>query len=165
MVTMTMLTARFCCLVLLGLHCLQIGAQDRVAPVIPFAFSKEPTNCETNAVKFDSYVKQFRTLANGNNTVLIAIAHLGSGERSVTLNRSRLYIVRATLIEDLGLREEDVVTAEGSHVKGYGSVDIYLAGKLVDTLLVNPGKALCADCCHPEGRKYLYPNQPKRKAD
>jgi len=159
-----MITARFCCVLLLGLHCLQIGAQNR-AQAIPFAFSKEPTNCETNAVKFDSYVKQFRTLANGSNSVLIAIARLGSAERSVALNRSRLYIVRATLIEDLGLREQDVVTAEGPQVKGYGRVDIYLDGKLVDTLLVNRGKALCADCCHPEGRKYLYPNQPKRKVE
>jgi hypothetical protein len=150
---------------LLGLHCLQIGAQDRVGRVIPFAFSKEPTNCETNAVKFDSYVKQFRTLPNGNNPVLIAIAHLGSGERSVTLNGSRLYIVRATLIEDLGLREQDVVTAEGPQVKGYGRVDLYLEGRLVDSLLVNRGRALCADCCHPEGRKYLYPDQPKRKVE
>ena len=164
MVGATMTTLRFCCLLFGGLLCVQTVAQERGQPDIPAAFSQAPTNCETNAIKFDTYAKRFRALAN-RDTAIIAIAHLGSGELSPALNRTRLYIVRATLIEDLGLREEDVITAEGPSVKGYGRVDLYLEGKLVDSVLLKQGKALCADCCHPEGRKYLYPNQPKPKVE
>jgi len=139
-----------------------VVAQDRAEPPIPFAFSQEPANCETNRIRFDSYAKQFRTTVDNHSGVIIAIARLGASERSGGLNRSRLYIVRATLIEDLGLREEDVVTAEGARVNGYGRVEIYIGGKLIDSLLVKHGKALCADCCYPGGRKYLYPKHKKK---
>jgi hypothetical protein len=92
---------------------------------------------------------------------VIAVARLGDGERKAALNDSRLYIVRATLIEDLGLEEREVVTAQGERAKGYGRVDFYVGGRLVDTLLINRGKALCGDCCYPEGRKYLYPHHKR----
>lgn len=136
--------------------------QDRTDSTIPFAFSAKPTDCESNRFRLDAYAKSFRATTNSNG-VIIAIARLGSGEHSRELNRSRLYIVRATLIGDLKLREQDVVTAEGERVNGYGRVEIYLGGKLVDTLLVNHGKALCADCCYPEGRRYSYPMQKKNQ--
>lgn len=137
--------------------------QERAAASVPFAFAGRPTSCEQNRFKFESYVTLFRSLKqNGDRGVLIAIARLGDGERTTELNRTRLYVVRATLIEDLGLREDEVVTAEAGRVRGYGGVDVYIGGKLVDTLLVNRGKGLCGDCCYPEGRKYSYPHhQPK----
>jgi hypothetical protein len=137
--------------------------QNRADSSIPFAFSTEPTNCETNGVRLDSYAKYFVKAVRSDGGVIIAIARLGTGERSSDLNRSRLYIVRATLIEDLKLREQDIVTAQGTPVNGYGRVEIYMRGKLMDVLLVKRGKALCADCCHPEGRKYSYPVE-KRKS-
>ena len=137
--------------------------QDRADSSIPFAFSPEPTNCETNGVRLDSYAKYFVKSVRSDGGVIIAIARLGTGERASELNRSRLYIIRATLIEDLKLREQDIVTADGAPVNGYGRVEIYMGGKLRDVLLVKRGKALCADCCNREGRKYSYPVQ-KRKS-
>lgn len=137
--------------------------QDRSESPIPLAFSATPTNCETNRARFDGLATYFRSTTNSKSGVLIAIARLGTGERSPKLNRIRLYIVRATLIEDLKLREEEVVTAEGPRVNGFGRVDVYIGGKLVDTLLVNRGKALCADCCFPEGKRYSYPMQKKKQ--
>ncbi len=148
-------------LILLMLFARTGVAQDRSGSPVPFAFDSKPTNCEQNHIRFDSYTKYFKNKENSGE-VLIAIARLGTGEFSRELNRSRLYIVRATLIEDLGLEEPEVVTAEGERVNGYGRVDIYVGGKLIDALLVNRGKALCGDCCHPEGRKYLYPNHKKQ---
>lgn len=135
-----------------------VSGQDAA---IPFAFSPQPTNCETNHVRLDSYAKYFTRVANDGG-VIIAIARLGTGERSRELNRSRLYIVRATLVEDLKLREKDVVMAEGPPVNGYGRVEIYVQGKLVDALLVKRGMALCTDCCYPEGRTYSYPVRKKK---
>jgi hypothetical protein len=132
-----------------------VSAQNQDKLSIPFAFSPKPTNCETNHVRLDSYAKAFR--ADGSpDGVIIAIARLGTGERSPILNKSRLYVVRATLVGDLKLKEQDVVTAVGNPIEGYGRIEVYLNGKLIDALLVNRGKALCADCCYPEGRKYSY---------
>lgn len=135
-----------------------VSGQDRKEGSIPFAFSPQPTNCETNRVRLESYAESFVKTAK-DDAVIIAIARLGTGERARELNRVRLYIVRATLVQDLKLAEKQVVTAEGSPVSGYGRIDIYMNGKLMDALLVRRGKALCADCCYPEGRTYTYPVQ------
>lgn len=139
----------------------QAIAQASSTSIIPSAFSEVTTNCELNAAKLDSYVKYFKALGDTQGSVFIAIARRGDQER----NRERLNVIRAALIEDYNLSEEEVVTAEGSPIKGFGRVEIYLAGGLVDTLLVHREKALCLDCCHPEGRKYLYPNHPKKKGE
>src|SRR5947208_2293972 len=71
-----------------------VSAQDQNNLSIPFAFSSKPTNCETNHVRFDSYAKAFRAGASRDG-VIIAVARLGTGERSPVLNKSRLYVVRA----------------------------------------------------------------------
>ncbi len=94
------------------------SVQDPAESPIPFAFSTIPTDCESNRFRLESYAKHFLNRANGEGRVIIAIARLGTGERSRTLNRIRLYVVRATLIDELKLREQDVVTAEGGPVRG-----------------------------------------------
>ncbi len=127
--------------------------QERKSP-IPLAFSKIPSNCEVNRARLEGYVKYFRELPGGDEDVIIVVARLGDGESLSELNRIRLEVVRATLIKELGLREQNVITAYGTKVGGYGRVDIYIGGKFVDSLLANREKALCADCCYPEGKEY-----------
>jgi hypothetical protein len=139
------------------------SAQDRPESPIPFAFTAEPTDCESNRLRLEGYAKHFVNAANGEGRVIIAVSRLGTGEQSRALNRIRLYVVRATLIEELKLREQDVVTAEGPPVNGYGRVEIYMGGRLMDALLVNLGKALCADCCYPDGKRYSYPKQKSKQ--
>ena len=158
-----MRAACFKLVLLVGLFSVSVAGQNGADSSIPFAFAPQPTNCEQNRFRFESYAALFNRVKERNGGgVLIAVARLGTGERSRNLNRTRLYVVRATLIEDLGLQEPEVVTAEGERVNGLGRIEVYIGGELVDTLLIHRAKGLCADCCYTEGRKYDYPHhKPK----
>jgi hypothetical protein len=63
---------------------------------------------------------------------IIAIARLGDGEFSPTLARRRLGFARDYLINRRGY--EKIVTAVGERVRGYGLVELYVAGELLYVL-------------------------------
>ena len=73
-------------------------------------------------------------LLSGKNDFLILIARLGDGERTSELNRRRLYTVQKYFIAR-GVPLGRLVVAEAERVKGYGRVEIYLRGELVDNLV------------------------------
>jgi hypothetical protein len=97
----------------------------------------------------------------GKDGVVIAIARLGTGEVSKGLSRRRLENVRVYL-RDQGLSEERLIVAEGEKLKGYGRVEMYVAGKLIKSLLANRNKDLCVDCCDIDERYYPYRKDRRR---
>ncbi len=101
-----------------------------------------PEGCEVNSSNLNIVAKDELP----RDGVVIAIARLGNGEISRTLNRRRLLIVKGGLIKS-GLPEQRLVIAEGERINGYGRVELYAAGKLQMTLLAFPNKVLCVDCC------------------
>jgi hypothetical protein len=99
---------------------------DRSAPIAP-------TNCAYNSMIVDS-VRSKLLSSDSKNDYLIAIARLGNGERTSELNRRRLYTVRQYLIAR-GVPSDRLIVAEGERIKGYGRVELYSRGELVENLV------------------------------
>jgi hypothetical protein len=122
-------------------------------------------NCEAN----DHYLDTAHQLA-GDNSIIIAVAHLGNGERNPELNRRRLHNVRAYLTSFAWKRRPDtVITAEGEKVNGNGRVDIYVRGGLWAALAVKRNGDLLVGLCEPDsmrGREEtntFYPWRDRKK--
>jgi hypothetical protein len=137
------------------------SGQDRPASPIPYGFSDRPGDCEINLIRMEG-VNRLATEQSNRDGVVIAVARLGDGEYRQELNRRRLQNVLTVLRDNLGLREERVVLASGGRVRGYGRVEIYIGGKLVDALLVDRGRDLCVDCCDIDERYYPHRRDKSR---
>lgn len=118
-----------------------------------------PDNCEGNAYRLD--VVRNKSRGSGENKMTIAIARLGTGEKSRELNRRRLYTVRAYLTA-MGLSSQNLVTAEGERVQGYGRIEVYIGGELVELLRVKRCKDLHVGICDndlDDKRRYQLPRK------
>ena len=103
-------------------------------------------NCEYNVHLLDNA----HHLA-GDDTIIIAVAHLGDGERNPELNRRRLHNVRAYLTTFAWKRpRRTVITAEGARVDGVGRVDIYVRGWHWASLGVWRNDDLILGICEPD---------------
>ncbi len=118
----------------------------------------KPAGCETNAALLDNVKAEFSKEAAGS--IIIAVARLGRRDVSRELNRRRLFNVKYYLKNRLGLDGEKIVTAEAEQIEGYGRVEIYVGGHLLETLVAEPGKDLCVTCCG--ANEEFYPERTKR---
>lgn len=127
----------------------------------------QPTlnHCEMN----DNELDNAHHLA-GENTIIVAVAHLGNGERNPELNRRRLHNVRAYLT-NFGWRRKPatVVTAEGERVNGYGRIDIYVRGGHWASMAVPRNGDLIVGLCEPDymrgedETRTFYPFRDRKK--
>lgn len=122
---------------------------------------RQTTNCEFSTALLDSLAQ--KTPAK---ELIIVIAHLGDGDTRPNLNERRLHNVRTYLTNylTLGRREPNaVVVAGGERIKGNGSLEFYVSGKLYDTLRLRPNADLSlGECSHgPEIDPCSFPKQQK----
>ncbi len=120
-----------------------------------------PDNCEGNSARLD--VVRNKSIAAGENKITIAIARLGNGEQTPELNRRRLYTVR-TYLTAMGLPSQRLITAEGERVQGYGRIEVYIGGELVEVLPVERCKDLRVGMCEndlEDRRRYQLPRVGK----
>jgi Ni/Co efflux regulator RcnB len=120
-----------------------------------------PDNCEGNSRRLD-FIRN-KSQAMGKANVIIAIARLGKGELSQELNRRRLYAIRAYLTA-MELPAQQLVTAQGEKVSGYGRIEVYIGGKLVDVFAIESCKDLLVGMCEnglEDNRKYQLPRKGK----
>ena len=123
--------------------------------------NERPGNCESNSAQLDR-VRNEASSGIEKGEVIIAIGRLGKEEVSRELNRRRLYSVQAYLGKRAGVPEKSIVVGEGQHVEGYGRVELYVGGKLLNVLLAEPNKLLCVECCGIDESYYLYKNGRRR---
>jgi hypothetical protein len=121
---------------------------------------QKPIGCEGNSAYL---VRAADSLRNAKpDSVIIAVARLGTGEAATSLNRRRLFNVSFYLKTTLGVDAKRIVVAESEKIKGYGRVDLYVGGRLLETLLADRGKDLCVTCCgdysdfYPERAKHNH---------
>jgi hypothetical protein len=88
-----------------------------------------PMECEGAATRLDFAVINTRKL---EGAYLILIARLGSGEFSRSLNQTRLASVEQYVLRSGS--DLKYVLAQGNRVKGLGRLEIYVGGKLVETM-------------------------------
>jgi len=140
-----------------------VATQDQDKPwLLP---NLKPQHCELNVHLLDN----MHHLA-GDDTIIIAVAHLGDGERNPELNRRRLHNVKAYLTTFAWKRpSETVVTAVGERVKGYGRVDLYVRGGLWASLAVWRNEDLIVGICEPpymrskDETRTFYPFRDRKK--
>lgn len=120
-------------------------------PVVTQEPKSKPTDpilhhCEVN----DNLLDNAHHLA-GDDTIIIAVARLGTGEQNPEVNRRRLHNVKAYLT-NFGWRRprETVITAEGERVNGYGRIEIYVRGGHWATLAVRRNGDLIVGLCEPD---------------
>jgi hypothetical protein len=141
-----------------------IFAQQRVANTTE---DIAPLTSEFNILRLEDVARIVTTeLAEGRKTIVIA--RLGNGERSRELNRRRLFNVQTFLSRYKTIGAENIVAAEGEKVRGYGRVEIYVGGKLLETLTVLKNEDLMVDCCEGDtdfypGKDRLRPSNRKRR--
>ena len=111
-----------------------IAQKQTLEPIVGgIGVSEKPMNCEMTFQLMEDVRNLIKTEANEKG-VLILIARLGSGEKSRTLNRRRLYNVREGFQGTLGIMKP-IVIAEGERINGFGRVEVYLGGKFVGALV------------------------------
>jgi hypothetical protein len=130
-------------------------AQERVFG--PTSFPDGPTNSEINILRLED-VGRFAKKESADGSVVILIGRLGREEQSRELSRRRLHNVREFLTDYIP--GHTIVTAEGEKAKGYGRVEIYIGGKIVDSMLAERNKDLLVDCC--EGNARYYPDKDRK---
>ncbi len=141
-----------------------IFAQQRVATTTE---NIPPLTSEFNILRLEDVARIVPTeLAEGRKTIVIA--RLGNGERSRELNRRRLFNVQTFLSRYKTIGAENIIAAEGEKVRGYGRVEIYVGGKLLETLTVLKNEDLMVDCCEGDtdfypGKDRLRPSNRKRR--
>lgn len=147
---------------LLAGRSLVIG-QKRVEPVRPSQAREAPTTCE-----FANGVLGSAVQAAKDDSLIILVARLGTGEKGRSLNRRRLHNARSFLTERLGdysLPSGKLVASEGERVNGYGRVEIYVLGKFYYALKIRRNRDLFIGTCFNEGKdacedsrqKNMYP--------
>jgi hypothetical protein len=122
---------------------------------------QHPDNCEGNSARLD--VVRNKSQAAGQSKVTIVVARLGTGEQSRELNRRRLYTIGSYLIA-MGLPPQRLVTTEGESVRGFGRIEIYVGGELVEVLSVKQCKDLPVGICDndlEDRRRYQLPRRAK----
>jgi hypothetical protein len=120
--------------------------------------SEVPQNCEDNSAHLAT-LQDLLSKNTNQNSVLIVIAHLGSGETQRRYNQRRLYNVK----KSLNIPEKNVVLAEGERVKGFGKVEVYWKGELLGVFFVSRNRDLCVDCCEEDKRFYPHKDYANRR--
>jgi hypothetical protein len=152
---------------LILLLCFFVACSAALAPLLASEQSNQPTvnGCELN----NNYLDNAHHLAGEDGTI-IAIARLGTGERSTEFNRRRLHNLRVYLTEFAWHRApKTVITAEGDSVTGYGRIDLYVRGSLWASLAVRRNQDLIVGSCEPdemrgvEENKSFYPYRAQKK--
>jgi len=122
--------------------------------------TERPGNCNSNSAQLDR-VRNEALPGIEKGAVIIVIGRLGKGETSTELNRRRLYSVQAYLSKRAGLPERAIIVGEGARGNGYGRVELYVGGKLLNVLLAKHNRLLCVECCGIDENNYLY--RPDKK--
>ena len=126
----------------------------------PERYLQYGNSCESNIIRLQNIDN-----TAGENGLVIAIARLGNGERSSSLNHRRLHNVRLYLQKIRNRPSETLIMAKGEQIQGQGRVEIYIGGKLVDVFMLGRGEDLYAGSCDGTGEfDHLYYDSRRRRS-
>lgn len=121
-----------------------------------------PSSCEENEARLDQLLELLLN-EKDSKQVLIIISNLGDDENSSDISKHRLHNAKEYILSrNQSVLKSRIIVAEGEKKSGFGQVEFYFGGKIVDKLLVGKNKILCVDCCENNKIK-PYKNLQKRK--
>lgn len=152
---------RICYTTLLGLILFHavfsvVAQQDETLPARhPSDFADDkPKNCYEYALSLDVITQR-----TDEEKTIIVIARLGSKDLKGNLNKRRLYNIRAYwtefLSEPIRRDPKTIILAEGEPIKGYGQIEFYVRGELVEILKLIPNGDFPTTQC------YILPGEPE----
>lgn len=130
------------------------GAQINEKPSLYLPFYGKDAGCENNRYKFE-YLRNFASHEAAQGRKLILVVRLGNSERSQNLLYRRIYnLKRATE------KHPNVLVASGDKTPSDGKVEVYIAGRLEDEIIIEKNKDICMTCC--DGESEYYPDIDRR---
>lgn len=108
----------------------------------------QSNGCEIDEANFSVVWNDAKEIPNGNS-FLIAIARLGDGDKTRSLNQKRLNATKEYIVGRIGFPANKLIVAEGEKVSGNGRVEFYIGGVLTHVILPKPNFSLCTECCNP----------------
>lgn len=115
---------------------------------------RNDNNCESNKALWDLI-----DIEAGNDSPIIIIARLGSGEVSRRFNHRRLHNIRTYLHYIREIPEGRIITAQGERVAGRGRVEVYVGGRLFIVFTVGRNEDLAGGACEETRSLMYYPMQ------
>lgn len=126
---------------------------------------EKPNYCWYNELKL-SYISQGIPLEK----TITVISRLGEKDTKQNLHKRRLHNIQAYLTQGVGeqIRREpkSIILTEGEPIKGFGQVEFYLEGRLIEVLKLNWNRDFVIDCyggidgeepCAEDWQKLYYP--------
>jgi hypothetical protein len=114
----------------------------------------KPNRCEYRIAVLDGITQK-----TSADHPIIVIARLGDGETRANLNWRRLENVRAYwteyLLPERRRNPETIILAEGERVNGYGQLQFYVGGNLVEVMKVARNADLFIGECYPPDDSYI----------
>lgn len=114
----------------------------------------KPARCEYRTAVLDGITQKTPAYQS-----IIVIARLGDGETRANLNWRRLQNVRAYWADypsPEGRRNpKTIILAEGERVNGYGRLEFYVGGNLVEVMKVARNADLFIGTCYPPDDSYI----------
>lgn len=118
-------------------------------------------SCEIDESNFN--VVMVDALGKSNESgFLIAIARLGRGDKSPSLNRKRLAATKEWMGR-AAFPMNRLILAEGERVSGNGRVEFYVGGALTHVILPRANQGLCTQCCQPAPGSFTNNRRRKRR--
>lgn len=120
--------------------------------------------CENNIKRLDGAASEFKgSITEGGSERLILITQLGAKEQRIGLNERRLFAAKNYLIS-LGIEPDRIVTASAERSQGvrFGILEIYIAGKVFDTIGISTNQDLHVGSCEKFKEDQLF-QMPKPK--
>jgi hypothetical protein len=133
----------------------QTGSESHLQPDVGRA-----EGGEYNSLVLDVMLNECRETGNK----VIIISHLGTRDTRADLHKRRLHNAVARLVDySSPIPREQVRTAIENRVKGKGTVEFYVGGRLVYTVFFKPNADFMVDCCEVEPNYYPWYKAPKPK--
>ena len=153
------------------LFCVALSVAAQKEEVFPTRQLSEFVDAKPDTCAYTHYKVDILTQNTPKDKALIVIARLSDKDLKPNLNKRRLHNIRAYLTQAVGEQfrrdPQTIILAEGEPVKGYGQVEFYLDGRLVEVLKARWNSDLnFADCyggidgeppCAEDWQKLFYP--------
>jgi hypothetical protein len=153
------------------LFCIALSVAAQKDEVFPTLQASEFVDAKPDTCAYTHHKVDILTQHTLKDKTFIVIARLGDKDLKPNLNKRRLHNIRAYLtqavVEQFRRQPQTIILAEGEPVKGYGQVEFYLDGRLVEVLKARPNSDLnFADCyggingelpCAENWQKLFYP--------